>query len=117
MDKVQFSVGHITFFYQLTPEQQKLASLTETTTLDLSEWPQFSEQFTSAIQSAIPDELKLPTERQLGYARRIASDLKVELPDGYQDSALICLAFFAEHKPAHDRMLAIYKGIKGNLLG
>ncbi|MEI8632602.1 hypothetical protein P4S72_12680 [Vibrio sp. PP-XX7] len=93
MDKVQFSVGHITFTYQLSPEQQKLASLTETTTLDLSEWPLFSEQLTDAIQFAIPDELKLPTEKQLVYARLIARDLNVALPDGYQDSARICLSF------------------------
>ncbi|SHO56048.1 hypothetical protein [Vibrio quintilis] len=117
MDKVQFTVGQVTFSYRLTPEQKKLASLTEKTTLDLSEWPEFEQQLTDAIQSAIPDELKLPTEKQLAYVRRMAGDLNLELPAGYEDSARICLHFFAEHKPAHDRVLNIYQGIRGNLLG
>ncbi|NRD75813.1 hypothetical protein HQQ94_21860 [Shewanella sp. VB17] len=116
MTQVKFAVGNVSFAYSLSEEQKKFSYLTEETTIDLDTWPEFTMQLTEAIQSAIPDALKLPTEKQLAYVQIIAKDLKVALPEGYQDSALVCLSFFAEYKPKHDQVLAVYRGVKSKLL-
>ncbi|WP_028021529.1 hypothetical protein [Enterovibrio calviensis] len=117
MDDITFSVGAVTFKYSLTPEQKKFLRLTQETTVDLNQWPVFADHITDTIHAAIPDELKLPTEKQLKYAQTISKDLNVQLPKDHDESALECLSFIAEHKPAHDRVLAVFNGIKGKLLG
>ncbi|USH04775.1 hypothetical protein K6Q96_24015 [Grimontia kaedaensis] len=116
MKEVEFSVGAVTFTYSLSEEQQRFLRLAEETKINLNDWPDFSEKLTDTIQDAIPDELKLPSKKQLDYVRTIASDLNLALPKNYEDSALTCLSFIADHKPAHDRVLAVFNGVKGKLL-
>ena len=117
MKEVVFSVGAVTFTYSLNEEQQRFLRLAEETHINLNEWKDFSDKLSDTIQDAIPDELKLPSQKQLDYVRAIAKDLNLELPNNYEDSALTCLSFIADHKPAHDRVLSVVKGIKGSLLG
>ncbi|OEE57378.1 hypothetical protein A1OK_17895 [Enterovibrio norvegicus FF-454] len=117
MKDITFSVGAVTFTYSLTAEQKKFLRLAQDTHVDLGQWPDFSENMTQVIQDAIPDSLKLPSESQLNYVRTISSDLNVPLPDKYDQSALTCLSFIADYKPAHDRVLAVFNRIRGRLLG
>ncbi|WP_025823211.1 hypothetical protein [Shewanella marina] len=116
MENIQFNVGNLTFTYRLTPEQRKLALLTDVAEIAIEQWPRFSETLTEAIHAAIPDSRKIPTQKQIRYVQTIAKDLNLTLPDNYQDSALVCVEFFVEHKPKHDRLLAVYNNIAGNLL-
>ncbi|MDP2558911.1 hypothetical protein Q8W15_19720 [Photobacterium damselae subsp. piscicida] len=116
MDKIEFKLGNIVYSYHLTKEQQELLALTEQTEVDLNAWDGFSTALHNSIIQAIPDELKPPTEQEIQLANNMAKNLNLGLPDGYRESARVCRVFINQHQAAYDRLLAMFNGIKGQLL-
>lgn len=56
------------------------------------------EEATAAGQQAMPlDAGPKPTEKQISFARRLAQDRQIQLPDGFETDLRICKAFLDQH--------------------
>jgi hypothetical protein len=56
------------------------------------------EEATAAAQQAMPlDAGPKPTEKQISFARRLAQDRQIQLPDGFETDLRVCKAFLDQH--------------------
>ncbi|WP_299496445.1 hypothetical protein [uncultured Shewanella sp.] len=71
---------------------------------DLKLYSYNAETIINILRGFVPDDVRPPTHRQESYARKIAKDLKIELPNEVLLSVRSCSDFLEQHAENHQQL-------------
>lgn len=113
---IKFTLGNITYHYSLSKKEKELLNLANPTFINLNENNYFSSMIESSILNAIHEDHLPPTEKEIKHVEMIAHDLNLLLPKNYKQSVIVCRQFIHQYKYEHDKSMAVFNNIKGQLL-
>ena len=113
---VEFKLGNITCHYVLTDKEKILLGLTDIVEVNLNEKEMFSTMINALILTSIPEERTPPSENEIKKVESIANDLNLLLPENYKQSAVVCRQFIHQYSDKHNKLMAVFNNIKGQLL-
>jgi hypothetical protein len=106
----------MTFHYTLSEKEKVLMEITDETAINLNEHEVFSSMLNEWILKAIPEERTPPTLNEIATVEMIAKDLNLVLPENYQKSIVVCRQFIHQYRDKHNKLMAVFNNIKGQLL-
>jgi hypothetical protein len=113
---IEFKLGNMTFHYTLSENEKVLMEITDETTIDLNEYEIFSSMLNEWVLKAIPEERTPPTLNEIETVEIMAKDLNLVLPENYQKSTVVCRQFIHKYRDKHNKLMAVFNNIKGQLL-
>lgn len=106
----------MTFHYTLSEKEKVLMGITDETAINLNEHEVFSSMLNEWILKAIPEERTPPTLNEIKKVESIANDLNLLLPENYKQSAVVCRQFIHQYSDKHNKLIAVFNNVKGQLL-